>query len=166
MKKILFLLFSVVFSALAFSVQAEDVGRLEIGISAMSPSASSSPVTAIGVSGKTGVSLRGVVGVMSNVDLTLGISSQGFKLNMAGRPLGNVDSTVISATARYKFGDSSDVRPYVGAGVHMSSFDGTLGGGTLRVNGGDGFGVLAEVGVTAKIPDGFFFNSFPVQLFL
>lgn len=130
--------------------------KFEVGIVSNNSSVSSSPVSGFSADGNVGFAAKFIVSnipnLNENVEAVVGMSFQSMNLGLAGCDLGEIDSKTFMGGVRYRF-SNDDIQPYVGAGVHYTSMNGSLANNTVDVNQkGSGFGTYLEAGVRAMLP--------------
>jgi hypothetical protein len=141
--------------------------RAEGGLVFGGSSVSSSPISNIGLSTKTGFGVRLIAGPSGQpYEFTLGYSQHGHDLDLAGTGLGDMNSNTLSATARYRF-DLENFHPYVGLGLHSTSFGGMSNGrGNTKTSSFSGSGLVAEVGIVIPIYKRFYADLNVRQYFM
>lgn len=159
MKK--FMIAALAMILLATQARADGNG-IEIGVMTGDASVSSSPITSVGLTAGAGVGARFVMPIpgQTNVEFTLGLSQRKYSMSMAGIDLGGgPDSTSVSATVRYRVDANEHFRPYVGAGLHNTSFDSSsLMSGGLKMASANIAGFVAEVGARMPFESGFYID--------
>lgn len=161
MKKIHLLLLAI-FAVLAFANPAMAVDGaygIQIDVSSTSIDSSSAPAAGVDVNagGQPGVGFRfiGPISGYQNLEYTIGASKQNYHVKMAGADLqGGPSSTSLFGTARYRFSDNEHFKPYIGAGLHNTSFDqSNLSAGVLTTSSASITGLVGEIGARMPVPE-------------
>lgn len=161
MKKI-HLLFLAIFAVFAFAnpvLAADGAYGVQIDVSSTSIDSSSAPAAGVDVNagGHPGVGFRfiGPISGYQNIEYTVGASKQNYNVKMAGADLqSGPSSTSLFGTVRYRFSDNEHFKPYIGAGLHNTSFDqATLAAGVLTMDSTSISGLVAEIGVRMPVPE-------------
>lgn len=159
MKKFMIVMFAMFLSA---TQAMADGNSIEIGVMSGGASVSSSPITSVSLSAGSGVGARFVMPMpgQTNVEFTIGLSQRKYSMSMAGVDLGGgPDSTMVSATVRYRIDANEHFKPYVGGGLHNTSFDSSsLMSGGLKMASANISGFVAEVGARMPFESGFYID--------
>lgn len=127
--------------------------RLEIGfITSGGVSVSSSPIADVEVGANEGKDIRFIGPLWKDFDFTLLYAEQSYDFLMGGVKLGEIESMVLSSTARFNPDFSRHFLPYIGVGIHYTKIDqALLAGDTLKLDSAGGIGPVFEYGVTLPI---------------
>ena len=150
MNKFISIVVSAFLTLVSFATFAQNTGMWgQLSGNSLGGGVSSTPVS--GFSTPRGLGLGLIIGGEVKYNNLEGVSwFGGFdentrKLHLTGRNLGDVDSTTFSGGLQYRFEGSGAFKPFVRGGINYTTFEGSLGNNTLRIEDSGNLGAKAEI---------------------